>query len=68
LGFRYITYNDRMLNFIFKLLTIYLFFATPFFAGWIANGGKREDVAIPIVGSLIFSVVLFLFLFFSNNI
>jgi len=57
-----------MFNFISQLLAIYLFSATPFFAGWIANGGRREDVAIPIVGSLVFSLVLLLFLFFSNNI
>jgi hypothetical protein len=33
-------YTDNMLEFIFQLLAIYLFVATPCFAGWIANGGK----------------------------
>ena len=41
-----------MLEFLFQLLAIYLFAATPWFAGWIANGGKWEDVGIPILGSI----------------
>lgn len=50
-------YTYDMLEFIFQLLTIYLFFATPCFASWIANGGKWEDVGIPVIGSVLFAIV-----------
>jgi len=43
---------------------VYLFAATPCFAGWIANGGKREDVGIPIVASLLLSVVFGVLIYF----
>jgi hypothetical protein len=46
-----------MLEFIFQLLAIYLFIATPCFAGWIANGGKWEDVGIPVFGSILLAIV-----------
>ncbi len=42
------------MNFISQLLAMHLFSATPIFAGWIVNGGRREDVVIPIVGSFVF--------------
>jgi len=50
-------YNPIMLEAVFQVLAVYLFAATPCFAGWIANGGKREDIGIPIVISLLLSVV-----------
>jgi hypothetical protein len=53
-------YTYDMLEFIFQLLTIYLFFATPCFAGWIANGGKWEEVGIPIICSIFPSVIYIL--------
>jgi len=46
-----------MLEAVFQVLAVYLFAATPCFAGWIANGSKREDIGIPIVISLLLSVV-----------
>jgi hypothetical protein len=61
-------YNHRVLNFLFQLLAIYLFAATPWFAGWIANDGKWQDVGIPIVGSIfLFVVLMFLIFFFAYS-
>jgi hypothetical protein len=57
-------YNFGMLEFIFQLLPSFLFAATPCFAGWIANGGKWEDVGIPAIGSILFASVLTLLFFF----
>ena len=53
-----------MLESVFQVLAVYLFAATPCFAGWIANGGKREDVGIPIVASLATSVVFGVLIYF----
>ena len=53
-----------MLESVFQVLAVYLFAATPCFAGWIANGGKREDVGIPIVASLLLSVVFEVLIYF----
>jgi hypothetical protein len=50
-------YNNSVLEFIFQLLAIYLFVATPCFAGWIANSGKWEDVGIPVIGSILLASV-----------
>jgi len=54
-----------MLESVFQVLAVYFFAATPCFAGWIANGGKREDVGIPIVCSvllaLLFGVLIYFF-------
>jgi len=55
-----------MLEAIFQILAVYLFAATPCFAGWIANGDKREDVGIPIVVSLLLSVVFGVLLSFAT--
>ena len=59
-----------MLEFLFQLLAIYLFAATPWFAGWIANGGEWEDVGIPILGSIFLALILlpmiYFFFFFQN--
>jgi len=53
-----------MLVFLSQLLAIYLFAATPCFAGWVANGGKREDVGIPIISSMLLAALLMLLLSF----
>jgi len=55
-----------MLNFLFQLLALYLFAAIPWFAGWIANGGKREDVEIPIFGSIFLIAILMPVVFFFS--
>ena len=61
----YLVYNHNMLNFVLQILALYLFAAIPCFAGWIANGAKKDDIGIAIVGSLLvfllFGVLLFLF-------
>jgi hypothetical protein len=41
-----------------------LFAAIPCFAGWIANGGKRVDVGIPILGSVLLDALLMLLIYF----
>ena len=46
-----------MLESIFQVLAVYLFAATPCFAGWIANGGKREDIAVPIICSVLLALL-----------
>jgi hypothetical protein len=53
-----------MLEYVFQLLAVYLFAATPCFAGWIANGGKREDVGIPVVASIMLTLVFLFLLYF----
>lgn len=53
-----------MLESIFQVLAVYLFAATPCFAGWIANGGKREDVGIPIIGSILLSLLFGILIYF----
>ena len=53
-----------MLEFLFQLLAIYLFAATPWFAGGIANGGKWEDVGIPMLGSIILAFILMPLIYF----
>ena len=53
-----------MLEFLFQLLAIYLFAATPWFAGGIANGGKWEDVGIPILGSIFLALILMFMVYF----
>jgi hypothetical protein len=60
----YLVYNRGMLDFLFQLLAIYLFAVTPWFASWIANGGKREDVGIPIIGSILLAVMLMSLIYF----
>ena len=52
-----LVYIPTMLESVFQALAVYLFAATPCFVGWIANGGKREEVGIPIAASLLLSVV-----------
>jgi hypothetical protein len=42
-----------MLESAFQILGLYFFAATPCFIGWIANGGKREDIGIPIICSIL---------------
>jgi hypothetical protein len=54
-----------MFYFIFQLLTIYVYLAIPCFAGWIANGGKREDVNTPIIGSILFAGIFSMIFFFT---
>jgi hypothetical protein len=46
-----------MLEPIFQILAVYFFAATPCFAGWIANGGKREDIGIPIIASILLALL-----------
>jgi len=53
-----------MLEFIFQILAVYLFAATPCFAGWIANGGKREDVEIPIFTSILLALLFGVLIYF----
>ena len=53
-----------MLEFLFQLLALYLFAATPWFAVWIANGGKWEDVGIPILGSIFLALILIPMIYF----
>ena len=54
-----------MLEFIFQILVaVYLFAATPWLAGWIANGGKWEDVGITIADSVFFSVLFGVMIYF----
>lgn len=48
----------KPLGSVFQILAVYLFAATPCFAGWIANGGKREAIRIPIAGSIMRSFVV----------
>ena len=57
-------YNPYMLIFLSQLLAVYLFAATPCFAGWIANGGKRKDIGIPILGSIFLDILLMLMIYF----
>ena len=47
----------KPLEFVFQILAVYLFVATPCLAGWIANGGKREEIGIPIAGSIMLSLL-----------
>lgn len=47
-----------MLDSIFQILALYLFAATPCFAGWIANGGKWKDIDIPIICSVLLALLL----------
>jgi len=53
-----------MLESIFQILSVYFFAATPCFAGWIANGGKREDVGIPIILSILLALLFGALIFF----
>jgi len=41
-----------------QLLTIYLFAALPCFVAWIANGNKKEDIWMPMIGSLLLAAIL----------
>lgn len=52
-----------MIDDVFQFLALLIFASLPWFAGWIANGGKREDIGIPIIGSVVLTVV-FLFLIY----
>lgn len=61
---RDLVYNRGMLESVFQILAVYLFAATPCFAGWIANGGKREDVGIPIFASILLSLVFGVLIYF----
>jgi hypothetical protein len=59
-------YTQFVIETLLQLLGIYLFAAVPWFVGWIANGGKREDVAIPFIGSVLLTCLLIpLFYFFA---
>lgn len=55
-----------MLEPVFQALALYLFAATPCFAGWIANGGKREDIGIPLIASLLLTLALGLLLIWGQ--
>jgi hypothetical protein len=55
-----------MLESVFQILAVYLFAATPCFAGWIANGGKKEDVGIPMLASILLSLLFGALLIFSR--
>jgi hypothetical protein len=55
-----------MIESLFQLLAIYIFATLPCFAGWIANGGKREDIGIPIFASILFSLLFGALLIFSR--
>jgi hypothetical protein len=55
-----------MLESVFQILAVYLFAATPCFAGWIANGGKREHIGIPILASILLSLLFGTLLIFSR--
>lgn len=46
-----------MIESLFQLLAIYIFAALPCFAGWIANGGKREAIGIPIICSVLLALL-----------
>ena len=59
----YLVCNHIRLDFIIQILALYLFAAIPCFAGWVANGGKRDDIEIPIAGS----VMLFLLFIVLNH-
>lgn len=61
-----LVYNHIMLESVFQILAVYLFAATPCFAGWIANNGKREDVGIPILASVLLSLIFGALLIFSR--
>lgn len=56
-----------MIESLFQLLAIYIFAALPCFAGWIANGGKREDIGIPILASILLSLLFVAMLIFSRS-
>ena len=53
-----------MLESVFQVLAVYFFAATPCFAGWIANGGKREDVGIPIVCNILLALLFGALIYF----
>ena len=57
-------YNRTMLESIFQILAVYFFAATPCFASWIANGGKREDIGIPIFASVFLSLLFGALIYF----
>jgi hypothetical protein len=60
-------YNkNSMTEYFSQLLTICCIAATPWFAAWIANGGKREDFLISVIGSTFFAGILVLLLAFFN--
>ncbi|MCC6986399.1 MAG: hypothetical protein IT309_08220 [Anaerolineales bacterium] len=61
-----LAYNHAMLEPVFQALALYLFAATPCFAGWIANGGKREDIGIPLIASLLLTLALGLLLIWGQ--
>lgn len=58
--------NHAMLEPVSQALALYLFAATPRFAGWIANGGKREDIGIPLIASLLLTLALGLLLIWGQ--
>jgi hypothetical protein len=62
----YFVFNRTMLDYVFQFLAVYLFAAMPCFAGWIANGGKREDIEIPIVTSILLSLVFGVLIFLGR--
>ena len=53
-----------MLESVFQILAVYFFAATPCFASWIANGGKREDIGIPIFASVFLSLLFGALIYF----
>jgi hypothetical protein len=54
---RLTVYNHAMLESIFQVLAVYLFAATPCFSGWIANGGKRDDIGVPLICSVLLALL-----------
>ena len=59
-----LVYNHNMLESVFQILAVYFFAATPCFAGWIANGGKKEDIGIPIFASVFLSLLFGALIYF----
>ena len=53
-----------MIESVFQILAVYFFAATPCFAGWIANGGKKEDIGIPIFASVFLSLLFGVLIYF----
>jgi len=53
-----------MLESAFQILAVYVFAATPCLAGWIANGGRREDVGVAVVASVFLSVLFGVLIYF----
>jgi len=57
-------YNPTMLESVFQVLAVYIFAATPCFAAWIANGGKREDFGLPVITSMLLFALFGVLIYF----